>query len=272
MTGGDAMERDDSLLTPSRGTYERRGAPWGVSSAMAFCIETACSSQSRARACWSGQTVPMPTATIPPYCTVLMAAKDYLWFEGTPLSHAYCLTMVEGIDPAEALRRIDARPTEHASGLSAFLDFADKSFPRPHPHSDGLYGIGATQLDGWTLLLEWIGILGISMPVLLPLSDGARVVSHYSNVDAEDWFYLIEDGDLRLRFEPLFPYRREGSDPDGLVDVTTQVGFDLRRGEDRDYSLHTEATFALAEHITGIRITQELLDTSTYLCGRAPSA
>ncbi|MFB6719713.1 DUF6461 domain-containing protein [Kribbella sp. NPDC056345] len=200
-----------------------------------------------------------------------MNAQDYLWFEGTTLSVAYCLTLVEGIDPVEALRRVDAGPTEQLTGLDAFIDFAHKSFPLPYPRSDGRYGIGATQLDGWTMLLEANGTLGISMPVLLPLSEGTRVVSHFSNIDAEDWFYWLEDGDLRLRFEPLFPYHREGSDPDALVDVMAQAGFDLRSGEDRDYSLHTEATFALAEHLTGIRITQELLDSSTYLCGRAPS-
>ncbi len=200
-----------------------------------------------------------------------MNAQDYLWFKDTQLSYAYCLTMVEAVDPAEALRRIDARPTEQVSGLSAFLTFADRSFPRRYPDGDGRYGIGATQLDGWTLLLEWIGILGISMPVLLPLSEGTRVLSHYSNVDGEDWFYWLEDGDLRLRFEPFLADRREGSDPDGLVDVMEQVGFDLRPLNERDPSLRTPAAFALAEHLTGIRITQELLDSSTYLCGRAPS-
>ncbi|TDD50890.1 hypothetical protein E1263_30505 [Kribbella antibiotica] len=200
-----------------------------------------------------------------------MTAQDYLWFDGTQLSFAYCLTMVEGIDPTEALRRIDAMPTESAAGLSAFITFSEKAYPKRYPDGDGRFGIGATQLDGWTLLIEWIGILGISMPVLLPLSEGTRVVSHYSNVDAEDWFYWMEDGTVRLRFEPLFPYHREGADPDGLVDVMEHVGFDLRSGDDRDYSLHTEATFALAEHLTGIRVTEDLLETSTYLCGRAPS-
>jgi Family of unknown function (DUF6461) len=35
-------------------------------------------------------------------------------------------------------------------------------------------------------------------------------------------------------------------------------------------SLHTEATPALAEHLTGVRLTQEFLDNSDDLCGLAP--
>lgn len=49
-----------------------------------------------------------------------------------------------------------------------------------------------------------------------------------------------------------------------------QVGFDLRDDEDRDYELRTEAAFALAEHLTGVKLTQELLDSADYLCARAP--
>lgn len=48
-----------------------------------------------------------------------------------------------------------------------------------------------------------------------------------------------------------------------------QVGFDLSDGEDRDYALHTEATLALTEHLTGVRLTAELLDSAEYLCGLA---
>src|SRR5262249_20118784 len=73
-----------------------------------------------------------------------------------------------------------------------------------------------------------------------------------------------------LDFEPLFPADRRGSDPDGLAEVMRQVGFDLRADEDRSYELHTEAAFALADHLTGVRLTPEFLDSATFLCGMAP--
>ncbi|WP_405795321.1 DUF6461 domain-containing protein [Streptomyces sp. NBC_01506] len=58
---------------------------------------------------------------------------------------------------------------------------------------------------------------------------------------------------------------RHGKDPDGLVPVMREVGFDLSEDEDRDFRLHTEAAFALAERVTGVRITPELLDTSAFV-------
>ncbi len=44
-----------------------------------------------------------------------------------------------------------------------------------------------------------------------------------------------------------------------IVGVTTVRGADA-----------TEATFALAEYLTGVRLTSDLLDESVYLCGVAP--
>ncbi|MER5464406.1 DUF6461 domain-containing protein [Streptomyces sp. NPDC002668] len=38
----------------------------------------------------------------------------------------------------------------------------------------------------------------------------------------------------------------------------------------RDYALHTEATFAPAERITGVLPTPELLRTSEFVCGTVP--
>jgi hypothetical protein len=78
------------------------------------------------------------------------------------------------------------------------------------------------------LAVEPNGYLGVTEAAVVPLSFGTRLVSHFRNVNAVDHFYWIENGDIRLDFEPLFPADRFGSDPDGLVDVMRQVGFDLR--------------------------------------------
>jgi hypothetical protein len=49
-----------------------------------------------------------------------------------------------------------------------------------------------------------------------------------------------------------------------------RVGFDLRSLEERDPRPRTGAAFALAEHLTGVRVTQEMLDAAEYLCAKAP--
>jgi len=49
------------------------------------------------------------------------------------------------------------------------------------------------------------------------------------------------------------------------------AGFDLRQdAEYNEEDVTTEAAFALAEQLTGVRLTPELLDESVYLCGVAP--
>jgi len=70
----------------------------------------------------------------------------------------------------------------------------------------------------------------------------------------------------------LFPTRRWGSRPDNLVEAMRRVGFRLSDGEDASPQLHTEAAFALAEHLIEIRLTPALLDEATHLCGTAPLA
>jgi hypothetical protein len=196
-------------------------------------------------------------------------AQDYAWFDGTPLDYAYCLTLVQGLVPDEALRRIDGELLERRTGLPAFIDFAERNFPWAG-RDDQRFTVGVAQLDGWVLLLESNGFLGVTNEFLRRLSAETQVVSHQKNVDGEDQFCWMADGVMRLTFEPFLADRRSGTDPDGLIDVMTQVGFDLRPLEERDPSMRTGASFALAEHLTGVRIAQQSLDTAEYACAKAP--
>ncbi|MEU4390689.1 DUF6461 domain-containing protein [Kribbella sp. NPDC023855] len=193
-----------------------------------------------------------------------MNATDYVWFKKSRISEAYCLTFVRGLSAVEALSRIDGEQVGRVTGLREFTESL------PDEHGGRRWYLGATELGGWTLLVEDNGFLGVTEEVIAPLSAGTQVVSHYKNVNAVDRFSWMVDGDMRLTFEPLFAYDRAGSDPDGQVEVMEAVGFDLRAGEDRDYTLHTEAAFALAEHLTGVRLTAELLESADYLCALAP--
>jgi hypothetical protein len=135
--------------------------------------------------------------------------------------------------------------------------------------------IGATTIHGadadWGLGLEMFSHLGVTPAAIVPLSAGTRVVSH-KLAEAADGFYWVEDADIRLYFQPESPAWREGSTPDALASEMRQAGFGLR--EDAEYNeeedVRTEAAFALAEHLTGVQLTCELLDESVYLCGVAP--
>jgi hypothetical protein len=196
-------------------------------------------------------------------------AADYAWLEERfpDLLEAYCITLVRGIAPEEVLRRLGAPEARRITGVDGLTEAAFAAWDLYE--GDQLF-LGATAVGDWTLVVEPNGFLGIIEAAVVPLSRGTRLVSHFRNVEAVDHFYWIEDGTIRLTFEPLFADRRDGSDPDGLVEIMELVGFDLRPADDRNGDLHTEATFALAEHLTGVRLTPHLLESATFVCGTAP--
>jgi hypothetical protein len=196
-------------------------------------------------------------------------AADYTWFSQRypGLAQAFCFTLVRGLTPTELLHRLGAREQIRLTGVDELVEPAYGAWDA---HAGDQLFLGVTAAGGWALAVEPNGYLGITEAAVVPLSVGTRLVSHFRNVNAVDHFYWIENGDIRLDFEPLFPADRFGSDPDGLADMMRQVGFDLRADEDRSFELHTEAAFALAEYLTGVRLTPELLDSATFLCGTAP--
>lgn len=49
-----------------------------------------------------------------------------------------------------------------------------------------------------------------------------------------------------------------------------EADFDLREDGD-NFEDSTEAALALADYLTGVRLTPELLEESTYTCGIAPA-
>jgi hypothetical protein len=191
------------------------------------------------------------------------SASDYAWFRGSELSGAYCLTYIEDVTPTEFLDRLDATPYTEQQGLralaSAYWD-DPLGFRGPWPF------IGATSVPGrggpWTLAVETNGFVGSVTHYMGPASTGTRIFSHYENAKGGHHFNWWEDGDRRASFER--PWQRHGNTPDDLVDAMTRVGFDLDPlGEDPG----VPGKLALAEELTGVRITAELLSSATYVTG-----
>ena len=202
------------------------------------------------------------------------STADYSWVQQwlDGVDHAFCLTLARGLTPAQFLVRLGAQiEAQGRTGTELTLPSFEA---RRRSHGQAVL-IGATTIHGaeadWALGREAFSSLGVNPAAIVPLSAGTRVVSHHL-VEAVDGFFWVEDGDIRLYFQPQSPAWREGSTPDALADEMRQAGFDLR--EDAEYNeeedVSTEAAFALAEHLTGVRLTQELLDESLYLCGVAP--
>jgi uncharacterized protein DUF6461 len=200
-----------------------------------------------------------------------VTAADYAWVSQwmDDVSQSYCLTLARGLTPAQFLARLGA---EISAPSRTGAELSPPSFEVWDRYQGEALFIGATTVRGadagWVLGLEINGYLGVTPEAIVPVSAGTRVVSHHQNVEAADNFYWIEDRDIRLYFQPGSPAWREGSTPDALVGAMRQAGFDLRENAEDD--VRTAAAFALAEHLTGVRLTAGLLNRSIYLCGVAP--
>lgn len=198
--------------------------------------------------------------------TDMTTAAGYAWFseQYEELMEAYCITLVQGLAPEELLGALGVGSASRIAGVAGL---GEPSY-RLGGH-DELF-VGAASLGGWSLMVEYNGYLGVTDEAMLPLSRGRTVVSHFRNVNAVDHFCWYQDGAVRLHFEPLFPYHRDGTHPDELVTVMRESGFDLSDADDRDFDEHNEAAFALAHRITGVRLAPELLASAEFVCGLAP--
>jgi hypothetical protein len=189
---------------------------------------------------------------------VAVSADDYAWFteQCADLADAFGVVLVRGRTPAEVVAASGDPKPARAVGLHRLT-----SLPGPV--------VAATELDGWTLLLT-----PRSVPADRRLSRGTVLVAH-----AGDRFLWARDGEVLLEFDPADASRRSGSDPDGLLEILDRLGFDTAGGDGAgpgddggwgDEVRHRERSLALAEQLTGVRITLEALEAATFTCGTLP--
>lgn len=212
-----------------------------------------------------------------------VTAHDYAWIRTSPLfRHAmesgYTLTLIQGRTPREVLRAMAAEPRGTGEGTAGLIEADDAHRAEvDHDYWDESYVAGAFSTPGengdWTLVLGFDGGLGIAGASVEALSQGGRVVAHSTNGGKPiHLFHWFEDGELRTTFEG--PSARDGNTPDELVPLLREVGFPLAPGGEHDESApdvdRKAAVLALAERLTGIRVTESLLQGATYELGLVP--
>lgn len=204
-------------------------------------------------------------------------AADYGWIRSatSPFRYAlgsgYVLTLVRGVSPAELLALAGAEPTGGCEGLDELIEQHRELLEEPDD-GDGPYVLaGACAVPGekgdWTLALA---LGGDSWPpgFMETLSAGTRAVSHSSNGGKPmHFFHWYENGELRTEFE--WPPVRSGSTPDELNNLICEVGLGLT-DEDASRADRKAAVFALAERLTGVRVTAELLALAEYRTAEVP--
>ncbi|MEW2400943.1 DUF6461 domain-containing protein [Streptomyces sp. NPDC046862] len=213
----------------------------------------------------------------------LVTAHDYAWIRTSPLfrhmmESGYTLTLIRGRTPREVLRAMEAESRGTGEGTAGLIEADDAHRAEvDYDYWVESYVAGAFSAPGengdWTLVLGFDGGLGIAAPHVETLSKGGRVVAHSTNGGKPiHLFHWFEDGELRTTFEG--PSSRDGNTPDELVPLLREVGFPLTSEGEHDESAPDvdpkAAVLALAERLTGIRVTESLLQDATYELGLVP--
>jgi hypothetical protein len=182
--------------------------------------------------------------------------------EGAELNNAFCVTFIRN---ATVPQVIDALPTvgqPDQCDLAALLLRSLESWEEIG--SDNLL-VGLVQHGDWVIMYEHNGYIGARSELMQPLSAGRELVVHHGS--ERSYFFRYVDGDSRTWFETLFASRRNGTAPDELVPLMRQIGgFELEPDEPVKITEfhHQEATFALCDTLTGLRLTPQLLRSATF--------
>lgn len=213
----------------------------------------------------------------------LVTAHDYAWIRASQLfrhmlESGYTLTLIRGRTPREVLHAMEAATRGTGEGSAGLIEADDAHRAEvDDDYWDESYVAGAFSSPGengdWTLVLGFDGGLGIAGACAEALSKGGRVVAHSTNGGKPiHLFHWFEDGELRTTFEG--PSARDGNTPDELIALLREVGFPLTSEGEHDESAPDvdgkAAVLALAERLTGVRVTESLLQEATYELGLVP--
>ncbi|WP_067812735.1 DUF6461 domain-containing protein [Actinomadura kijaniata] len=161
------------------------------------------------------------------------------------LGEIFCLTFVKRVDEAEALSRLGALPDTlrrrtlqeaHEAHGSYEAGYAELAF--------------ALDLGAWTVLIEPDGFQGSLVEPLTALSRGTEAVSVQRHDYADHGFGYAVDGTLVTGFEPTWPNRRWGAEPDRLLEQMRAAGLDPDVEGDYVSGAYVEALL-LAGLVTG---------------------
>jgi hypothetical protein len=195
------------------------------------------------------------------YADIFGTDEDFL--------ESHCVTYVQAMSPADLLRELRAQritPGTAVTGVGALRELTNETYDRAD--SEGTRLVGVTAVGDWALMAEFNGLLGTDPEVMLAATRGRTAVSHMANVAPGQPFFWYEDGSVRMSYYED-PYLRGGDRPDELLDVMRKVGFGPLEDPDEDDGKLTYAlaNFALAHHVTGVRLTRRLLETAEFTCG-----
>jgi hypothetical protein len=201
-----------------------------------------------------------PAAAATPRAAV---ADDYWWFALEPdLANGFCFTWVKELTPRQVLERLGGKELERVTWQQLVGSGDGPSDPADR------YFLGVARVEGWSLIVEDAGDLGVTDRLVRPLSAGTTVVAYQRRPDGHGRFLLLQDGVVQLDLDPLEPATASGAQAAGLAAMVSSVGL----GAGGDPKQHMAAAFALVERLTGSEMTKDLLRNHTYLLMSVPRA
>ncbi len=201
----------------------------------------------------------MPSAAGPSRAAV---AGDYRWFAAnTDLSKGFSFVWVKGLETKEVLQRLGGEELERVY----WNQLVSSGDGQRGDASRMFFGI-ARMSETWVLVVEDNGTLGTTESLLRPLSRGTTVISHYRAANGRSRLLLLTDQAVDLDADPVTGKSRAGGRATELAPTLAAVGF----GASNDPAQGTAAALALTERLTGVAMTQELLNSRTYVLGWAP--
>ncbi|MFJ8042521.1 DUF6461 domain-containing protein [Kitasatospora sp. NPDC096147] len=207
-------------------------------------------------------------------------ARDYAWIGATPwyaygMAYGFSLLLARGVTPADLRRVTAAEPQGTCTGTAGLIERQEELLDELD-HADEDFVSGLLTLPGddgasWLLALQFDSGSGMTPDFARALSAGGRAVLHSRNGGKPmDLFHWYEDGELRTAFEAAGT--REGSTPDTLLRQLREVGYPFTDEEHLATPVldAKAAAFALAERLTGVRITEELLRDAGFELVQVP--
>ncbi|PZG21219.1 DUF6461 domain-containing protein [Nonomuraea aridisoli] len=181
---------------------------------------------------------------------------DYAWFADSGLAEAYSFIFVRGLTPEQLVTRMGGR-AEDFSWMTL-----DESIGVGGRYDYKTEFVAVTAVGEWAFVAQYNSWLGADDEFIVPLSAGTRLVSLYHlDIKGLEEFRWVEDREIRFAF-----WAQDGFSeiPDELVETIEQL--DRDSGEHK-WDLHRGPGLVLIEHLTGIKLTPQILDESTYLSG-----
>ena len=189
--------------------------------------------------------------------------RDYAWTKKAPdLFYGFCLTFIRHATVPDVINALPTVGQPERGDLTTLLSRSRESWEEI---GDNNLLVGLVQHGDWVIMYENNGYVGATPELMQPLSVGREVVVHHGSENS--YFFWYVDGENRTWFDTLFASQRNGSAPDELVPIMRQIGgFELEPDEPvkRTEFHDDEATFALCDSLTGLRLTPQLLRAATF--------